>query len=128
MRTLILCTQGYKQALEEVLAEEDCTPLEHTPLFCVCCPQSAINLDALAQLLERIAIAQHPVYGPSPKLTSLALAQQSLHEANVRTLTQYLRTNDRLHLEGYATFRMEGFRHTLDMLMYRIIKKMRLNL
>ena len=137
MKTLTLCTHEYRQALEGYLSAlvgkdaldgftKASTAKEPIP-FAAQCAHDAMDVDALAQLLEHIAILRHPVYRHSPKLTDIALELRhtKIHETNVKQLTQYLHENDKLHLEGYTTFRMADFSHELDMRLYSIIKRMR---
>jgi len=92
------------------------------------CPRQKFDIEAFVTLLERIVISDHPVYGNSPKLADMALELKAteIHQLNMAELAAYLVTNNILHLEGYATFRMADYRHRLDVMMYCVIKKMKL--
>jgi len=81
---------------------------------------------ALILLLYDIAAYENPIYRHSPKLRDLAegLQDTPLHKCNIAQLNAFLRSNKVLHIDGYAAFRMEAYRTNLDMMLYRIIKKM----
>jgi len=113
MNTVTILTQGFAQELESIN---------------LCCDRAELDTDALTHLLERIVIFKHPVYGHSRKLADMAteLCGGEIHQANRRRLDAYLLEHDELHLEGYAAFRMSDYRNKLDMLMYRLIKKLKL--
>lgn len=122
MKALTILTQDFRQDLEDAL---DLKCYAAGPLYAargIVCPE------ALASLLERVIIHGHPVYGHSPKLADIAasLKHTEIHQANVIELSRYLGENDLLHLEGYAAFRMSDYRNRLDMLMYCVIKKLKL--
>ena len=122
---ITIYTQDYRHALEDLFA------VSYDPsrkLTQARCPLNALDLEALARLLERIVILRHPIYGHSPKLIEMALElkPQAIQQANVKELEQYFSENTTLYLEGYAAFRMSDFSNKLDMMMYRIIKKMKL--
>jgi len=121
MKTLTILTQNCQKELEALNLRCD----SFDGLYSA---RGMVDADALACLLERIIILKHPVYGHSPKLADMALELRhtEIHQANVAELTLYLEENDLLHLEGYAAFRMPEYRHKLDMMMYCLIKKLKL--
>jgi len=91
--------------------------------------------DKLAELLmtflEEIALSANPIYCHSPKLMELARNLRytdlhRVHDREKRQLKTFLKYNKVLHLEGYATFRMEEYRNKLDMITYGLIKKLNL--
>jgi len=161
MKSLTLCTQEYRQALEEFINEgtlpslsslasstdlsdlsalsvlTNSSNLSTSPLlpllpntippFEVHCTN--LDIEALAQFLEHIAVLRHPVYRYSPKLINIALELRhtEIHETNVKQLTQYLQENDTLHLEGYIAFRMADYHNKLDMMTYCIIKRLQIH-
>ena len=126
MKKLTILTQEYKDTLEEFILLKGI--LKNGGIYKLVCPKSKLNTDSLARLLEHIVIQGHPVYGHSPKLADMALdlLHTKLHKANLEALSRYLEENDQLHLEGYATFRMTEYRNQLDVMMYRLVKKLKL--
>jgi len=82
-------------------------------------------IQALILLLYDIATHENPIYRHSPKLRDLAEGLQGtpLHKCDTEQLKAFLRTNKDLHIDGYAAFRMETYRANLDMMLYKIIKK-----
>jgi len=80
-------------------------------------------------LLAEVAMRENPVYAHAPKMRALARQQAntSLYLAETARLRAFLRDNDALHIEGYVRFRMRAYAEMLDMLSYRLIKKLRLN-
>lgn len=126
MKTLTILTQKFRQELKNVNPSLDLHCHEKGTL--VACKTNKIDTDTLTTLLERIVILSHPVYGHSPKLADMAInmSHTEVHQANATELTRYLEENNTLHLEGYATFRMSEYHHKLDVMMYCIIKKLKL--
>jgi len=126
MRVLTILTQRHKQALKDVLPDVRC--IHDGGLYKIRCPSDRLDVDGLAILLEHIVVLEHPVYGHSLKLADMALAlcYTEIHQANVAELLQYIKEYDLLHLEGYAAFRMPEYRYKLDMMMYGLIKKLKL--
>ena len=122
MKALTILTQDFRQDLESVFN------LHCYTVGTLYMARGKFETEALTCLLERIIILKHPVYGHSSKLTDMAfeLRQTEIHQANVLELTRYLMENDLLHLEGYTTFRMTDYRNKLDMMMYYLIKKLKL--
>lgn len=131
IKNLTILTLSHRKALIEIISDllkdDTCGEL-HGKLFKVDCSYDCLDADVLTCLLERIVILDHPVYGNSSKLTSMALNLKftDIHRSNVTQLKGYLEENDLLHLEGYTVFRMADYRHKLDMMMYCIIKKLKL--
>ena len=138
MKLLTVYTNHYEQALTAFAAEAEnagrLSPRSEgrrDGLFYLCCAYAARDsaiTDGFAALLEYVAIQENPVYRYSPKLTDLAkdLQRTPVHFEILSNLTQYLKTNKTLHLEGYVTFRMADYREKLDILSYSLIKKMEL--
>ena len=121
MSYIKILTQGYYEDLRKLNINcQTCAGGLHIAR----CRLSNLNIDALAALLERIVILQHPVYGHSPKLADMALELRELQ--NIKNLENFLQENNSLHLEGYATFRMHEYRSKLDITMYCLIKKLKL--
>ena len=122
MKTLTILTVNFRKDLENTLN------LRCYPVGGLYVAIGSACTDTLATLLERIVILSHPVYGHSPKLIDMAanLRQQEIHKTNVTELMDFLKENDRLHLEGYVAFRMAEYRSKLDMMMYCLIKKLKL--
>ena len=127
MKTLTILTQDYRKDLETALNVR-CSAKGTLYAANNVSISSKNSFNALACLLERITILQHPVYGHSPKLIEIAqsLHHDTMHEANVNELIHYYGENNILHLEGYTIFRMANYKHRLDMLMYCAIKKLKL--
>ena len=126
MKVLTILTQRHRQALEDVLLGLRCST--RGGLHEIKCSQDRIDIDALVVLLERIVVLEHPVYGHSLKLADMALEfdYTETRRANAAELLQYIGEYDLLHLEGYAVFRMQNYRYKLDMMMYGLIKKLKL--
>ena len=123
---MTILTQRHRQALEDILFGLCC--VYDGELYKVNCPRDSLDVDAFVGLLERIVVLEHPVYGHSLKLTDMALELRytEIHQANVEEFIQYIGEYDLLHLEGYSAFRMPEYRYKLDMMMYGLIKKMKL--
>jgi hypothetical protein len=85
-------------------------------------------VQALMGLLEEVAILENAVYRYSSKMRALAkeLRKTPMYINELERLKGFLRTNGSLHVEGYAAFRMGKYNEALDMLSYRLIKKMNL--
>ena len=125
MSVLTILTQGCQQELEELnlrcyAVNEGIYQAQH--------PKDSIDTDAFACLLERVVVFSHPLYGSSQKLANMALdlRHTEIHQANELEFTRYIVEHELLHLEGYATFRMWRYRNKLDMMMYCLIKKLKL--
>jgi len=125
MSILTILTERHKQALEAFNLHCDATI---GGLYETNCPKDKIDIDGITALLERIVILGHPVYGHSHKLADMAfdLCRTGIHQVNVAELTCYLEEYNLLHLEGYAAFRMSDYRNKLDVMMYCLIKKLKL--
>jgi len=80
----------------------------------------AYILEALLLLLFEIALTENPVYRHSSRLRELAFG---LHESEKSGLEEFIRTTNTLNLEGYVLFRMEKCRIKLDLLLYKVMKK-----
>jgi len=82
----------------------------------------------LLSLLYTIAMQENPVYRYSPKLKNLAASLQNpeLHNTELKRLENFIKSNKELNLEGYVTFRMENYSAKLDMILYEIIKKIKI--
>jgi len=78
-------------------------------------------------LLCEAAMRENAVYRHAPKLRLLArgLRETPRYRAEEQALKRFLRDNERLHMDGYVRFRMGWYAEMLDMLSYRLIKKLR---
>ena len=125
MKTLTILTQNFRRELKDIGLH--CRKVDEG-LYLAKCPRDNFDIEVFTELLERIVIINHPVYGNSPKLADMAseLRATEIHQLNTAELARYLMANDRLHLEGYATFRMADYLHRLDVMMYCLIKKLNL--
>ncbi|MCL2421469.1 MAG: hypothetical protein FWD03_06380 [Defluviitaleaceae bacterium] len=123
--TILTPVQWHVQALEDILSDPHISKEE---LYTIQCAKNKLDMDAFAELLEHIVILAHPVYGHAPKLADMAfdLRNTEIHQTNTINLARYIKEHDVLHLEGYATFRMANYRHKLDMMMYCLVKKLKL--
>jgi hypothetical protein len=82
-------------------------------------------MDALAE----VCMLENPFYCYSHAMRGLALdlRRTPLYIEETNKLRGFLRNNKRLHIEGYIQFRMERYAEMLDILSYRLIKKLRLH-
>jgi len=131
MKNLTIITLSHRQTLTETISnllKDDTRGESHGKFYKVYCSYDNLDTNVLTYLLERIVILDHPVYGKSSKLTDMALELKftDAHRSNVFQLERYLEENDLLHLEGYTIFRMADYRNKLDIMMYCIIKKLKL--
>jgi hypothetical protein len=127
MQTLTLFTQAHRRELHIFTSPiVERSARETAAFLCVAYPWKALDISALTSFLERVAVYRHPVYSRSPRLAELALNRAEVHEANVRKLSEYLDTHTSLNIEGYITFRMAEYHYKLDIIMYGIIKKLKL--
>jgi hypothetical protein len=55
------------------------------------------------------------------------LRKTTLYKNETDNLRRFLRTNKCIHVEGYVKFRMEKYSEMLDLLSYRLIKKLNLH-
>ncbi len=83
--------------------------------------------EALTSLLEEAAALENPVYRHSPRLMDIAhdLRGTPVHQENERKLTEFLKYNAAINIEGYVAFRMEDYSYKLDLMTYSLIKKLR---
>ena len=108
------------------------SPDEKKRLFALNISWDRAESDKLAELLmvflEEVALSANPIYCNSPKLMEMArnLRNTELYRREKKHLKIFLKYNRVLHLEGYATFRMEEYRNKLDMITYGLIKKLNL--
>jgi len=79
------------------------------------------------RLLAEVAMRENAVYAHAPKMRQLARSMDKapLYRRETARLKRFIRDNERLHLEGYVRFRMRAYAEMLDMLSYRLIKKLR---
>lgn len=137
MKTLRIYTRAYAEILKTFLnARGDGASFKvqeerqsQSELYAVrCAYEGEFPAEALTALLEEIAVLENPVYRHSAKLKTLALdlCHTDIHALNVRRLTAYLKENRVLQVEGYVTFRMAEYREKLDLMMYSLIKRLRL--
>jgi len=135
MKRITIHTTNYKNKLinfaEAVAARNLCiTEKEHQAgdysiKFTYETSATSDFVHTLILLLYDIATHANPIYRYSPKLKDLAENVQNtpLHKRNIKQLQAFLRTNKALHIDGYATFRMEAYHTALDMMLYKIMKK-----
>ena len=83
-------------------------------------------ISMLAQFLQELIVKESPVYKHSPKLSSVAL--KTTYEEEKKRIKQFLKNSQTLNIEGYITFRMSEFRHKLDIISYKLIKKLDLTI
>ena len=85
-------------------------------------------VERLVFFLQDVALLENPIYRHSAKLREMAcgLRETPTHSKEVQRLKAFLRGSRVLHLEGYILFRMGEYRHKLDIMSYRAIKKMEL--
>jgi hypothetical protein len=132
MKTLTLYTQTHTTLLTAYVAErqrERGTKTEQGAFgdgWYARYVHMAKDTAALLGLLEDVSINGHSIYGRSPKLAALARERAFSREGSLKALSLYLRSHNALILEGYSMFRMADYRCKLDMMMYGIIKKMKL--
>ncbi|MCL2605228.1 MAG: hypothetical protein FWD90_12175 [Defluviitaleaceae bacterium] len=129
MVRLTLYTVRYIKLIEErfaVIKKEKCGN-DYALLFAWAGEREALAR-AVMGILEEAAIMENPVYHYSPKMRLLAreLRKTPLYAYEQERLQRFLRTNGYLHVEGYAVFRMGKYNEALDMLSYRLIKKLNL--
>jgi hypothetical protein len=78
-------------------------------------------------LLAEITMQENPVYRHAPKMRELArrLRETPRYKQEIHMLRKYFKSNTGLHIEGYVRFRMGWYAEMLDLLSYRLIKKLR---
>jgi len=83
-------------------------------------------LGKLLNQLETTAMLENPVYRCSPKLRGIArrFLPLRLHEGDGIRLRAFVKGAKIMHLEGYVGFRMTEYSEALDLLAYRLIKKL----
>jgi len=81
--------------------------------------------DTLLQIIYKITIRQNPVYLNSPKLQELATCiNETPQYTNDKTrLVAFVSTHTELNLDGYITFCMDDYRAQLDLILYKLVKK-----
>ena len=91
-------------------------------------PKELLFAEGLTHFMEDIVLYDNPVYRYSPKLREAAhqIRCSPVHIEIRDQLRQYLKQNKTLHIEGYAAFRMDAYKWKLDMLMFGLIKKLKL--
>jgi hypothetical protein len=82
--------------------------------------------DTLAALLEEAAAMENPVYRCSPQMLNIArdLRSAPIHMEDVQQLTEFLKFNATLNIEGYVAFRMAEYSYRLDLTAYGLIKRL----
>jgi len=80
---------------------------------------------ALLHVIYSIVIRQNPVYKNSPKLQELAtgLNDTPQYTYDQARLVAFIKTHTELYFDGYITFCMDDYRAQLDMILYKIVKK-----
>jgi hypothetical protein len=134
MRLLTVCTEQYEKQLRIFMGNAPVSVRNESrvgllySLRCAYEPAEFLFADALADFLENLILYENPVYRHSPKMRNAAgeLRRTAVHTENREQLRLYLAENKSLHVEGYTAFRMAEYRYRLDMLMYGLIKRLRL--
>ena len=137
MKRLTIYTQQYENLLRDFAKGLDIFDVKFVRhgknrLFCMCLTweneTNALAIDRLAAFLQDVAALENPVYRYSIKMREMAKALQetSAHSVETKRLKAFLRGSRVLNLEGYITFRMSEYRHKLDIMSYRAIKKIEL--
>ncbi|MCL2363065.1 MAG: putative sporulation protein YtxC [Defluviitaleaceae bacterium] len=82
----------------------------------------------IMRLLAEVAMRENAIYAHAPRMREFAqsLSDAPMYRREAAQLKRFLHDNDRLHLEGYVRFRMRAYAEMLDMLSYRLIKKLRI--
>ena len=83
---------------------------------------------ALMPLLTTAAQNENPVYRGSRAMRDVAnaLHKTPMFERQTKALARFLQYEGSIHIEGYARFRMSEYSESLDLLSYRLIKKLNL--
>jgi len=79
----------------------------------------------LIHMLYHIVTNENPVYKYSPKLKDLSTSLHNTpqYENDVEQLKSFLHSSKELNIDGYVTFRMDEYKEKLDMMLYKIVKK-----
>ena len=138
MKRLTIYTKQHEYILREFAREIGTASVDwakwrdNDRLFGVCITwENAMHgsiVEKLAVFLQDIAALENPIYKHSPKLREIAKRLQSTpaHSREVKRLKSFLKNSRTLNIEGYIAFRMSEFRHQLDIMSYRVIKKLRI--
>jgi hypothetical protein len=132
MKLLTLYTEKYEKKLSVFLEYAPIVVRGNgfcDPLYFFRCAYAAKETrftDALANFLEDIVLYENPIYRNSVKLRHAAHRMRRTNSATREHLRQYLRQHKALHIEGYTAFRMEGYKHKLDLMMVGLIRKLKL--
>jgi len=135
MKRITLHTLHYKHELaefaEDITKKEICTvqSTKNGTLFIWEISKAAAFVNMLLFLLQNIALQENPIFKHSKKLKNLTegLQNTDIHNIETEKLTEYIKSNKELNLEGYATFRMAEYKGKLDSMLYGIIKKINLH-
>jgi hypothetical protein len=133
MKLLTLYTEKYEHKLRAFLEGAAVDLRGHGrfgALYCARCaydPAEPQFAAAFACFLEEIVLHENPVYRCSPKLRGALKNMKDAHREIKENLQKYLRQNKTLHIEGYTAFCMEGYKYALDLMMYELIKKLKLS-
>jgi len=89
--------------------------------------QRKIFCEQLLAFLMDIAEGENPVYKNSSRLRTLArdLRDTPVFASELNLLEEFISSESALNIEGYVTFRMDGFHEKLDLLVYSIVKKIK---
>jgi len=132
MKQITICTNRYYNELENFIknAQENnlfaIAKKQHANIKLVwdkCATEEIVCV--LIHLLYSIATNENPVYRHSPKLKDLSASLQntSQYKNDVKQLKTFLQNSKELHIDGYVAFRMEEYKQQLDMMLYKIVKK-----
>ena len=128
MKKLTIYTANHESYVKNFVAGIDIIKTEHKKPLCITWQNENHNqvVSHLATLLQQLAAKENPIYKSLPKMMELAKNLSTQNEEEAKRLKYFLKTSRRLNIEGYITFRMSDYRHKLDILGYRVIKKLRL--
>lgn len=86
------------------------------------------DASGFATLLEQIIMRENTIVRRSPKLAGCMprLMHPSVRRQAEQELLQFIKENRELNLEGYTRFRMWEYTYHLHILLYSIVKKLKL--
>ena len=132
MRLLTILAEHHEKLIRKFIEGASVTVRGHGffgQFFYIRClydPREHQFADAFAYFLEDIVLNENPVYSRLPKLRDAADKLRRTNTGTKEHLRRYLRQHKELNVEGYAAFRMDEFKHRLDMLMIGLIKRLKL--
>jgi len=135
MKRITLNTLRYKPELscfaENAAAQNICTAQQakNGILLIWETSKTSVLVALLLHLLQYIAVQENPIFKYSKKLQQLTtdLQHTDIHNIETEKLTEYIKSNKELNLEGYVAFRMAEYKGKLDSMLYSVIKKINLH-